>query len=164
MLYCLISIYRTLEQRGDTMYSAFLNPISQLWQTCWSRCKKDDESKNCSNCVFELLHDQSLSQSEWQSWWFQRHSVLWLLFFTSLSTWFTLVTRLGETSKHILSSHREHFTKFIRKLLGKMFQKHLKYQILNMKFIILLLHYLKLKGLNGFSEQLFQHLIFQIRI
>ena len=58
--------------------------------------------------------------------WSECHS-LSRVFPASHTTRLTFVTRLGKTSKHILSADGEHFRKFIRKLLGKMFQKHLKY-------------------------------------
>ena len=136
----LFYISQTPRLNCDTMYSVFLNPIFQQWQTCLCRSKKDDERKNISNSVFDLLHDHG-GVSEGQG--SQCDSVvLSILFHTPHCTWVTFVTRLGKTSKHILSADGEHFRKFIRKLLGKMFQKHLKYQILNMKFLILLLHYL----------------------
>ena len=125
VVYCLYSInHYSLLLNCDIMYSVFLNPIFQQWQTCLSRGKKDDERKNISNSVFDLLHDHrdGLAQTALC----ECHS-LSRVFPASHTTRLTFVTRLGKTSKHILSADGEHFRKFIRKLLGKMFQKHLKY-------------------------------------
>ena len=46
-----------------------------------------------------------------------------------------LFTGFGNISKHILSVDGEHFTKFIKKRLGKMFENLFKYHFLESKML-----------------------------
>ena len=46
-----------------------------------------------------------------------------------------LFTGFGNISKHILSVDGEHFTKFIKKRLGKMFENLFKYHFLECKML-----------------------------